>query len=558
MELRLRFEEAPRSAREAEADVHRDDPDAVVVTIDFGISNEGLFFDHGSGATGVRTTTSLVCSAEGQERLQKLRGAPVGGWIVVTKADPDLDVVAACAVVSRSAAGSPRPLDGQLVRYIDALDSGCDLVEMPEQSLAMLFQVVKRACGTREETVRRGMQMLELLDREAIPAGFHVGWSDLTDLPCLQAAFGSELRRLSSGEDQVEARRCVSHGLKTLLSIPFQGEHEDVGGCRWVDGLFLEGRGPDDLPVGWKELARSEARLTSLGRGFEFLGVRHDRGAEAAHYVFSVARGEDADHQLSLRGLGDRLDACEWAHSGRQAAWDDGRGLGHASVTGPAAGSEVPAGEVLSTVLHRYGPMWRDRVAAADAMRWDVASRHGEPLLGEAWIRSHPVQWSADSVDRRPDAQDGEVAGFSLADVVTSLAHESERVAAYIPVDCSVGVAIPEEDPSFYAEWVVYLIAHRRPAISASVPSRETVKAWARKKVVSEIPGVWWTISPQRGLIMLDYTSREETVRAFRELKERYFSLEAHLVWTADLPEAIRDVNRAEAFDAFLKRSFLT
>ena len=230
MVLRFQFEEAPRSAREVEASVHLSDPDAMVVAVDFGVCNEGLFFDHGSGETGKHTTTSLVCSDEGQQRLQKLKDASAGGWVIVTKADPDLDVVAASTVVKRSVEGNPRPLDEQLVRYIDVLDSGCNHVEMPEQSLAMLFQIIRKSCSSREETVRRGMQMLEIIDGEAIPDGFHVGWSDLTDLMCLREAFGSELERLSRGDDQAQARHCVSHGLKTQLSIPFSGYHDDVGG----------------------------------------------------------------------------------------------------------------------------------------------------------------------------------------------------------------------------------------------------------------------------------------------------------------------------------------
>lgn len=584
MDVSFRFEITRRPAADASVP-----PGVVAVFVDYGDKNEGLTFDH-HACSGDSSSTSILCSEAGLCRLREgLTEASASSICVVTHSSPDLDSVGAATVVHRFASGQETALSPGLVQYIRDKDQGLHMAESPRQSLSILFQAVKNCSGNDVEVMERGIQLVQVVD-EAIRKGMcHLGWNDLTDIQSIRTGFSSELSLVA---DEVQlARSCLSEAPKTLLAVPAQAE-SGMPSYRWADATVVDFSTLGHEPLGWKDIIRSDRSFTMTGNACPFMAVRsrkHDRD----NYIISV----EPHSGLSLKGLGAHLDHLEslrssqldkapdtWDPRIRSIAefrsgsetmslcrskrparqgydnsdpWYDGRGHEFTIVDTPDSGSVLTDNEILLAILCRYSPFWRENLVADSivATAFDAQTGEEQPLAPN-WLHRFVPSWEGEG-SRSAEALNASQESMCLADAISSVATlnmQTRQMALYLPVTSSSPQTIPREDHLLHVMNALYLMAHRRQPIDCTPPSQNTIQKWAERFVATPSPGLWWTVAPELGLLMLDYVGGHAVRQTFDRVSEGYFATIRQLTWTDSLSPVVRQRKRHEAIADFVTR----
>lgn len=586
----MKIEFAFESHRRAADDYPRQHGQQTVF-VDYGDKNEGLVFDHHACSDGA-CSASLVCSEDGANRLAPVRSPAQhdARLRIVTHANPDLDSVAAALAVCRFVNGHPHPLSQHLVEYVRRRDQGEVIAEDPLQSLSLLFQAVKNACSTDEEVMRKGIALLGVVD-DAISCGsFHLGWNDLASVPELRQSFPEALRELSTSS--CLGREYLATAPKVLLSVPEEGDAgEPIH--RWADGIILDFAGLDAEPIGWKEMVRSEGRVTMTGRPCPFMIVRSKK-RERDNYIISVCPRS----QLSLKGFGAYIDGLEserssqmettrgsWtqrimniaAHRGTPGAeclerthkpgrhgyrnadpWYDGRGHNFTIVDTPESGTVLEPHDVLTAVLSWYCPWWKEYIQAARASCIVANTSPGASRGPNLWLRRYVPNWSGALGVVRPMSSEPTPAGVSLADAIASVSTMDAKMcpaAIYLPITPASPQTLPRDDQTLHILFALYMMAHRLMPISAIPPRIDTVREWSTAFVASPSPGLWWAVAEDPGLVMIDYMARDKVGNPFARISEQYFSMLTQLVWTKSLSPAIQRQKRQAALAEFVVRN---
>lgn len=563
-------------------------PDDLTIFVDYGDGNSDTAFDHHASSEKA-CSTSLICSEKGLARLKSLfKDISQESLRIVTHSNPDLDSIAAATVVTRFAKNNPQPLSRHLVEYIRAKDQGEIVHEDIKQSIALLFQAMKNNRNNDMDIMIDGISLVEAIDCAIESGNLHLGWSDLINVSALRDSFCTEL---SAFDNAIEnCQKILAKAPRTLLTLPCV--KNGLQDFKWAEAIFLDFSKQSEEPLGWKDLIRSEKRLTMSGNPLPCMGVYSSK-RNRDNYIFSVT----PESGFSLKGFGAYIDAFEEQSSNelqtkgnfsqriqeiankrcdkgapdliRSIAsprsgysnsdpWYDGRGHNYTIIDTPESGTVLEPSDILVAFLQRYSPFWKEHIRKEQAKCIRLDLGNASHSIVSDWLFQVIPQW--DGTPQLKTVTNMKCSRYCLADLISSLANlnrDNCKYSIYVPIIPSSAQILPEENPNMHIQLAHYLIAHQGNPICTSLPLMKTLQTWVSKMVSSPLPGKLWSVSDNMGIVVFDYMPDENSKSQFDKITEQYFDLAKQLKWTDTLTTVIRQKKRYDALVEFVERSGL-